>query len=140
MKKTICILLALLSPSLNADVEVKSYGDRYIYRYVQDGVVRCWDMPSYVDLSYFNTEWATVRQTAVEKNWPAPQPAAQSECTSTGVFKTYGGYFVNPLSGQPITTELPSGIPCGEQVSTFSLVRVVHWNDQIGMAICVKSR
>lgn len=141
MKKLIFFLL--LSFSANADLYVKQIatqqGKGFIFSYVERGVNHCWIMPEWVDLNYFDISWLTVNDTAIFHNWPASDPEAVTACANgPKVFKVATGkmYTITGSLKVVVVMNIPNGIPCGDAIHDYSMLRSVTYGGHTGFAVC----
>jgi hypothetical protein len=142
------ILIAILSCSAQADLQVKRYDDGYLFSFVEDGVHNCWGMPDLADLNYFDLSWLKVTDTAVRYNWSKGDAAVALECESAPVSRV-----VQMVEGDPVYMkvidaqgrlirgiEIPGGLPCGDRLSrwfnTQFYYHAVTYNGVTGIALC----
>ena len=139
MKKLLLLSTLLLVFSANADLQIKRIGTEYAFIYTENGVQHCWIMPEWVDLNYFDYTWQTVPNTAVLYSWPVPTPEQAASCADAPrVPRTTGGplYSINQYLRVETIGTVPAGIPCGDPIIRFQIIRAVVYNGQTGFAWC----
>lgn len=141
MKKL--LILALISFTANADVWVKQIetveGKGYAFAFPRNGVLNCWVMPEWVQISYFDLAWMTVPDTAINHSWPAGTQETATICANgPQIPRTVGGnlYSINPRFQTEVIGSVPSGIVCGDPIIRFNFLRSVTYNGQTGFAWC----
>lgn len=138
--KKLLLIFALLAGTVNAEVWVKQItlpdGNGYAFRFDD----KCWVMPEWVDLNYFDSAWMTVADTALLHSWPAADDATIAACTGgPRVYKTsFTQMYGLDNNGQLIVTgTVPLGTPCGERMSDITFLRTVTYGGRFGFGICI---
>jgi len=139
------LTLFLLATLAHADIYIQRVtseqtGEGYMFRWVENGDVKCWAMGDVVDLTFIPPTWTPVTQAAIDYRWPTMTGNAAAACLAgpkiyrTSFTQMYG---LDNSGNIIVIGTIPLGTPCGERMSDITFLRTVTYGSRFGFGICI---